>query len=81
VDVLDTAGALLGTSPAEARAGLLAWAGGYGRLAEETLGRQDELAALRARYDRGQAAWDAGDWIGDEIAALPAVLDTYSVRG
>lgn len=66
---------------ADARAGLLAWAAAYGTLAAETAGRRPELAALRARYDRGAASWDAGDWIGAGIAALPAALEALGVRG
>jgi hypothetical protein len=72
---------LTGTSAAGARAGLLAWAAAYGTLAAETAGREPELAALRARYDRGAPPWDAGDWIGARIAALPAALEALGVRG
>lgn len=72
---------LTGTSAVDARAGLLAWAAAYGTLAAEAAGREADFAALRARFDRGFAPWDAGDWIGARIAALPAVLDVLGVRG
>ncbi|HEV8557037.1 MAG TPA: hypothetical protein VGR06_11655 [Actinophytocola sp.] len=70
---------LLGGSAAEARAGLLAWATAYGRLATAAVGRQSELAALRARYDRGVPAWDDGDFLGEWITGLPPVLDRLGV--
>jgi hypothetical protein len=72
---------LTGDSAADARAGLLAWADAYGALAVDAAGREHEFAALRARYDRGHASWDEGDWIGARIAELPPVLDALGVRG
>jgi hypothetical protein len=70
---------LTGESAADARAGLLAWARAYGTLAVDAVGREPELAALRARYDRGHA--DEGDWIGARITELPPVLDALGLRG
>jgi hypothetical protein len=72
---------LLGHSAAAAEHGLVDWARGYGRIAAETIGRQDELSALRRRYDRGQPDWDGADWINKRIAGLPDVLDTLGVTG
>ncbi|SDM70240.1 hypothetical protein [Allokutzneria albata] len=73
------ADALLGDSADTAREALLAWARAYGRLAAETVGRQDEFAALRARYDRGDQKWGDDPWIRDALDGLPAVLGSLGV--
>ncbi|MGW2158861.1 hypothetical protein [Nonomuraea sp. NPDC001699] len=73
------ADALLGESPETARAALLAWAIAYGRLAAETTGREDELAALRARYDRGEQQWGEDPELRAAAEALPGVLDALGV--
>ncbi|MCP3802154.1 hypothetical protein NLX83_23075 [Allokutzneria sp. A3M-2-11 16] len=73
------ADALLGDSADTAREALLAWARAYGRLAAETAGREDEFAALRARYDRGDQQWGQNQWIRDALDGLPAVLDSLGV--
>lgn len=70
---------LLGDSPDAARSGLLSWATGYGRIAASTIGRQEELAALRSRYDRGQPDWGGARWIVERIDALPEVLGILGV--
>lgn len=73
------ADALLGGSPDVARAGVLAWARGYGSLAAATQGRQADLAALRATYQRGTAGDTDENWVADSVAALPAVLAEFAV--
>lgn len=73
------ADALLGQSAEAARAALLAWAAAYGRLAAETTGREAELAALRARYDRGGQQWDEDPELRAAVEALPGVLDALGV--
>ncbi|HWC81828.1 MAG TPA: hypothetical protein VG756_17910 [Pseudonocardiaceae bacterium] len=72
---------LLGDTPDTARTALLAWASTYGALAAESIGRQPELSALRARYDRGRPDWDGAGWITGRIAALPEVLAALGVTG
>ncbi|WP_086819102.1 hypothetical protein [Allokutzneria sp. NRRL B-24872] len=73
------ADALLGDSTDKAREALLAWARAYGRLAAESVGREEEFAALRARYDRGEQQSDTNDWIHKAVEGLPAVLDSLGV--
>ncbi|MFB9903947.1 hypothetical protein [Allokutzneria oryzae] len=72
---------LLGDSADAARAALLAWAGAYGRLAAETIGREDELAALRSRHDRGNQRWEADPWPAEAVAGLPEALGVIAPDG
>lgn len=73
------ADALLGEDAEAARTALLAWAVAYGRLAAETTGREDDLAALRARYDRGEQQWGEDPELRMAVEALPGVLDAVGV--
>jgi hypothetical protein len=73
------ADALLDDSPDVARAGVLAWARGYGSLAAATLGRQADLAALRATYRRGTAGHVDEDWAADSVTAFPGTLAEFGV--
>lgn len=73
------ADALLGSSASGAHLALLAWAGAHGRLAAETIGREAELAALRARYARGPQPWNEDPWLREAVEELPGVLDALGV--
>jgi hypothetical protein len=71
---------LLGGDPGVAREGLLSWATGLGRLAARTVGRQDELAALRSRYDMGQSQFDGVGWLADAFGRVPTALALVGVE-
>jgi hypothetical protein len=70
---------LLGDDAGAARDGLLAWARGLGRLAAASVGGREELAALRARYDKGHAGWAEDTSMLDRFAALPAELEAAGI--
>ncbi|MER6297954.1 hypothetical protein ABT247_00065 [Kitasatospora sp. NPDC001539] len=70
---------LLGTDPKAAEEGLLAWARGLGTLAARSVGRDEELAGLWARYDRGMPTWAQEPWIAKAAAEFPRVLEAAGI--
>ncbi|OIJ68227.1 hypothetical protein [Streptomyces mangrovisoli] len=70
---------LLGDDPAAAEDGLLAWAGGLGRLAAASVGRRADFERQWARYDMGRPSWEEEPWTVQNIAALPGVLGQAGV--
>ncbi|MFF7994492.1 hypothetical protein ACFZDG_32515 [Kitasatospora xanthocidica] len=78
-DAPTLADVLLGDDPKAAEEGLLAWAGGLGRLAARSVDRRAELTRLWARYDRGLPTWDDDPWIPRVAAALPGRLEAAGV--
>lgn len=81
-DAPTLADALLGTDPEAATSGLLAWARGLGVLAAGSVGRERELARLRAQYGSADAAAPTGaaGWIPADAAALPVRLAEAGVK-
>ncbi|MFB7244286.1 hypothetical protein CW362_24140 [Streptomyces populi] len=70
---------LLGSDPAVAENGLLAWARGLGRLAAESVHRRADLMRLWTRYDKGMPPWEDEPWIARNSAALLALLDDAGI--
>ncbi|MEV7774325.1 hypothetical protein [Kitasatospora sp. NPDC086791] len=70
---------LLGDDPKAAEEGLLAWAGGLGRLAARSVDRRAELTGLWERYDRGLPTWAEDPWIERNAANLPGALEAAGV--
>ncbi|MEV6544213.1 hypothetical protein [Streptomyces sp. NPDC051665] len=66
---------LLGSDPAVAENGLLAWARGLGRLAAASVHRRADLARLWSRYDKGMLSWGDEPWIAQRASDLLALLD------
>ncbi|GLZ76884.1 hypothetical protein Afil01_16910 [Actinorhabdospora filicis] len=69
---------LLAGDPAAATEGLLAWARAYGEMGRASLGREDELDALREKFaidgDDDPALWDA-----PKLARLRGLLDGVGI--
>ncbi|MEU8923658.1 hypothetical protein AB0D10_22390 [Kitasatospora sp. NPDC048545] len=78
-DALTLADVLLGDDPKAAEEGLLAWAGGLGRLAARSVDRRAELGRLWGRYDRGLPTWADEPWIERNAAQFPGVLEAAGV--
>ncbi|MFJ8044364.1 hypothetical protein ACIRBX_28050 [Kitasatospora sp. NPDC096147] len=72
---------LLGPDPAAARAGLLAWARGLGRLAAGSVDRRAELAVTAAGYRRDWegAEWEELPWLAEQAEVLPALLERFGL--
>ncbi len=78
-DAPSLADVLLGDDPAAATEALLAWARAYGRLAAATVGRQGELAELRARYGRDVPDGEGVSWVRSGLARTPSLLDSLGI--
>ncbi|MEU1284131.1 hypothetical protein [Kitasatospora sp. NPDC005856] len=78
-DAPSLADVLLGDDPKAAEEGLLAWAGGLGRLAARSVDRRADLTRLWARYAKGMPTWADEPWIRRNAAVFPGVLEAAGV--